>query len=55
MFEHTHLLILVEHFLAAEFVSVVLAGVKKHRLIGCVATSAWITAAHGSESLFQMT
>ena len=27
-FKHTHLLILVEHFLAAEFVSVALADVK---------------------------
>ncbi|MCU6600902.1 hypothetical protein OCO53_10530 [Peribacillus frigoritolerans] len=49
--------------MAAEVVSVALADVKKHRLIGYrvvaagmfEATSAWITAALGSESLFQKT
>ncbi|MEP9408719.1 hypothetical protein ABKP09_20620 [Peribacillus frigoritolerans] len=43
--------------MAAEIVSVALADVEKHRLIGCCrcmfeATSAWITAAHSFESLF---
>jgi hypothetical protein len=55
MFEHTpaHIGWI---FLAAVIVSVALADVEKNRLIGCCrwhagSTSAWITAAHGSESL----